>query len=345
MNDINQSQIKKAITRGVNFLFLMQNADGGIKYEDESSSRSGIWVTAEVLEFLLSSKNIRITAYDKIAPMIEFLLNAQSQEGFWSVLPKKNTGISDSKEASSIATGHCVRALKMALVGEYLNNSNKIKEAIKKGERWLRQCSIQKDGYTFWCINKINNKDSIDPNKNEAYRMEYVFNSFYAVMGLINPDGYSEDDTGDKRLIAQATQFFLNQAKFFIDTYSSSISHLTISEFAKVSSTICRIVYALYLMNAEISDEIKEGLKSLLVCCAVNPFMTSLIQVKNNADGQYRAAYNNNTPFDMTNALICLEADPSTIRKIIEEYLKNQTAEGFWYLNFSSAYEVGGKRS
>ena len=42
----------------------------------------------------------------------------------------------------------------------------------------------------------------------------------------------------------------------------------------------------------------------------------------------------------MTNALICLEADPSTIRKIIEEYLKNQTAEGFWYLNFSSAYVV-----
>ena len=341
MCKFNDKDVERAIIKGAEYLFLLQNNDGGIKYENASTPCSGIWVTAEALEFLLSSKNVPITAFNKIAPMLDFIVRTQAHDGSWSILPNE-IGISDIYNPSSIATGHCIYALKLALVGNYLGKNNqKIKKAIENGETWLRKNKTEKDGMNFWGVKSTQETHSAtDPNKDEVHRMEYIFTTFYAVMGLLNPLGYPEDNGDDQTIIRKTISFMNAQADFFINTYSSTISHLDLGVFAKVSSTICRIVCGLNLMNADIPDDRKNGLKNLLLSCAQSPFMTSSININIDTAKQYHSTYNNNTPFDMANALLCLGEGAESISNIIHKYLEFQQSEGFWYLNFGSSYSV-----
>ena len=114
MENPDSEKIVGAIKKGADYLFLQQNPDGGIKYQDEKSTKSGIWVTAESLEFFLSSKNIRMTAYEKVSRMLDFIIRSQDKVGAWSVIPN-DEGVTDSNALSAITTGHCVYVLKMAL--------------------------------------------------------------------------------------------------------------------------------------------------------------------------------------------------------------------------------------
>ena len=73
MCKFNDKDVERDIIKGAEYLFLLQNNDGGIKYENASTPCSGIWVTAEALEFLLSSKNVPIT----------FIVNAFLSLSIW----------------------------------------------------------------------------------------------------------------------------------------------------------------------------------------------------------------------------------------------------------------------
>ncbi|MBQ4443497.1 MAG: terpene cyclase/mutase family protein [Alphaproteobacteria bacterium] len=336
MEKLESKKIENAIKRGANYLFLMQNPDGGIKYQDEKSTKSGIWVTAEALEFFLSSKVIQMTAYEKVVRMIDFIVKTQDKDGAWSVIPN-DVGMSDDKELSAITTGHCVFVLKMALVGGNIESGKRIKElrnAIKKGEAWLRQHKREANGLCYW------GSDSSEPQGDLGQRMECIFMSYYAVKGFLNPDDYAEDENDDQIIIARVVAFFNQQADFFINTYAAKINTLTLGDFAKISSTICRILRGLFYLGANISHERREGLKKLLESCSKSPLMTSSIRVSDALARQYTATYNNNTPFDMAIALIILETNITTISEILNEYLNHQDSEGFWYLNFSDAYDI-----
>ena len=336
MSNLDSKRIERAIVKGVDFLILSQNPDGGIKYEDEKSTKSGIWVTAEALEFFLSSKIIPMTAYEKVVHMLDFIVKTQDKSGAWSVIPNDD-GVSDTQELSAITTGHCVFILKMALVGDYIESTKKVKElrnAIQKGEAWLRTNKRESNGLNYW------GADSSEPNGDIGQRMECIFTSYYAVMGFLNPYDYAEDENDDQIIIAKTIAYFNQQADFFINTYASKFDELTFGDFAKISSTICRIASCLFNMGADISLERKNGLKKLLESCSKNPFMTSAIKVSDQLAKQYTATYNNNTPFDMAIALTMLETSAATIGEIIKEYLDHQNSEGFWYLNFSDAYVV-----
>lgn len=339
MESYGREAIENSIRRGANYLILSQNANGGIKFQDhsEQGSVSGIWVTAEALEFFLTSKTLPLTIYKKVEPMINFLLDAQAQDGSWSVLPKGNTAISMEKEPSAIATGHCTYVLKLAAVGSYAA-SEKLRNAIKHGEDWLRHSCAEKDGYAFWEAKPTQKKIDVDPNKNESSRMEYIFTTFYAVLGLINPKDYPEDNDRDRTLIAKTISFFNNQAEYFINKYRSELAGLK-TQYTKVASTFCRIVNGLTLMKAAMVDETRKGLKELLLACP-DLFTTCNITFHVENIRNYAPAYNNNTPFDMANALINLEVNASDLKHIMDAYLRNQTAEGFWYLNFSSLFTV-----
>ena len=99
----NRKNIIKSINKGAYYLMNMVNDDGGVKFEDESSVTSGAWVTAEVLEALLSSTVLPLPSYKYIEPMIGFLVQSQNEDGSWNVLiaPKMR------EQPSPISTGHC----------------------------------------------------------------------------------------------------------------------------------------------------------------------------------------------------------------------------------------------
>lgn len=341
MSNFNRNAVVKAILKGAKYLFGTINYDGGVKFEDESSITSGAWVTAETLEALLSSAVLPLPAYNKIEPMIEFLIHSQNDDGSWNVLIEKN----GAKKPSSISTGHCIYALKLAMVGGYLNTTN-IKQAVEKGEQWLRSgmCCIEKNGYVFWAAEPIVDFSSIDPNADVRSRMGYVFSSFYAVMGLINPSGYKVINDMDGNLLDKSMRFFRKQAEFFAEMYKSKseIDKLDddILQFSKVSSTICRIINAIDILNIEIASNLRDSLHEVLLLCAKNPFMTTSITVHTNKLQGYTATYNNNTPFDMANAFLSVGADLEILDLIVSQYIRSQNTEGSWFLNFSSAYTI-----
>ena len=335
----NRKNIIKSINKGAYYLMNMVNDDGGVKFEDESSVTSGAWVTAEVLEALLSSTVLPLPSYKYIEPMIGFLVQSQNEDGSWNVLiaPKMR------EQPSPISTGHCTYSLKLAMRGGYLKDQ-KVITAIEKGEQWLRSnnCRVEKDGYTFWTAAPGNDISLANPNVDERSRMGYIFSSFYAVMGFVNPPGYKVHNDEDTALLYKAARFFRQQAEFFAEKYRLGMEQLNDNslQFTKVASTICRLIYAIDFLNIEVSEEMRNRLHDVLLLCAKNPFMTTSITVQTNISQGYYAAYNNNTPFDMANAFLSIGANSDIVQLIISKYIKNQNSEGFWFLNFSSAYKI-----
>lgn len=339
MADFTKDMIIKAVAKGATFLFKSLNSDGGVKYENERSNISGIWVTAEVLESLFSSNVLALSAFVKMKPMIEFLLDTQHDDGSWCVLKKD-----DIAPPSAISTGHCTYVLKLAMVGGYLTD-RRIKEAISKGEAWLRShaCCIEKNGYIFWTAEPVSSDEqsSIDPNISIKSRMEFIFSSFYAIMGFVNPPGYRVVNDIDTGLIDKALRFFEEQSEFFIGQYHQEVEpSLDALSLAKTASTICRLINVFDILRIEAPDRIKNGLKDVLRICSKSPFMATSIVMHSQNVREYTAIYNNNTPFDMANAFLGLGADSETLRVIISGYLEHQNQDGFWYLNFSREYSV-----
>lgn len=334
--------IENAVFKGAKYLLDSQNTDGGIKLEDENSDKSGVWVTAETLEFFLTSHLLPTTVYERVDSMIKFIIDSQNSNGAWSIV-NNDDPLSGANEYSTIATGHCVYVLKLALVGGFntKKSRNLIRHSIQKGEQWLRKSIVQSGGCAFWGATDTVS-GSINPNVNERSRMEYIFTTFYALMGLVNPLRYPDSSDTDYELIGKVYHFFIGQAEWFVNKYTSSLmlEGLRIVDFAKVASTICRIINAISLMGKNLSAETLNGLERTVNLCSQNPFMTTSITINTNKIEQYAATYNNNTPFDMGMALVNLGADVSVLEQIIDEYIKNQQIEGYWFLSFSSAYTI-----
>ena len=336
--------ISDAVLKGSNFLLNMQNEDGGIEFEDEKSERSGIWVTAEALEFFLSSQIVPITICEKVIGMINFLLNTQNTDGSWNMLAP--TGNNSSDNSSIIATGHCIYVLRLAISDAYMPQAGKIDKAILKAEEWLLDQKIEKNKKIYWAEGA---KKEANPDKDAITRMEVVFTSFYALMGLIsNANGFGKHrplSKAKKNILKKIAFCFEEEAKWFINQYQSKVKALSQQELAKILSTFSRITNAIFWLDNELDDNsferVKDGLLTVISNGRENGCFTTPISVGTLDDaGGYNKIYNNNTPFDVSMALLRLEDDVETIVMLLNEYLNNQMSDGSWFLNFSETYKI-----
>lgn len=341
---IERRAISDAILKGSRFLLSVQNDDGGIEFEDEKSERSGIWVTAEALEFFLTSQIVSITVYEKVMNMIGFLLNTQNDNGSWNMLVSLKD--SDYDNSSIIATGHCLYVLRLAISDDYMPEIAKINEAILKAEKWLLAQKIEKNKKIYWAENA---KKNANPDKDMISRMEVIFTSYYALLGILSSYGKFDEhrllNKSEKNILKKILFFFEEEAKWFIDQYQSKVKNLAQVELAKILSTFSRITNAIFLLNAELGndsfEQFKEGLLSVISSSQKNACFTSTISVGTLDDaGGFTKIYNNNTPFDVGMALLRLEDGIDTIVSILDEYLINQMSDGSWYLNFTESYKV-----
>lgn len=330
-------QIETAIIKGAKFLLQSINPDNGIKFEDEGSTRSGVWVTAEVLEFFLTTRTLSIASYSQVQPMIEYLLGQQRPDGSWAILSQIK-GKKD--ESSTISTGHCTYILKLAIFDDFLTKDlkSRILNSIKLGENWLRSCCIDRTSYAFWGTKAIK---PCDPNIDERSRIEFIFDTFYALMGLSNPRNYPENSQADESIIRKTENFFKIQAEWFINHYRNVLSKNEKIDLSYVLSTFCRIINVEDLFGHEIYDKTKkEEIKQIILKCD-NPFTTTKVVVDTSIIKEQGQTYTNNSPFDMGMALINLMDNVEILRNIIQVYLEKQNSvNGYWYLNFSSAYKI-----
>lgn len=344
LNKIKRQEILDAVLKGSKFLLSVQNEDGGIEFEDENSERSGIWVTAEALEFFLSSQIVPITIYDKVIRMIKFLLTTQNADGSWNMLtPAKDSPLESS---SIISTGHCIYVLRLAISDEYMPEADKINTAISKAEKWLLSQKIEKNKKIYWAEGA---SKGANPDKDVSTRMEVVFTSYYALMGLLpnaNGFGASHSSSKSKKDILKKVEFcFEEEAKWFVNQYQSQVKKLSQFDLAKILSTFSRITNAIYLLDAELGDNsfkrVKNGLLAVIANSRKNACFTTPITVGTlSAASGFTKVYNNNTPFDVSIALLRLEDDVETVATLVNEYLNSQMSDGSWYLNFSESYKI-----
>jgi len=335
-------QIEASIIKGAKYLLQSVNVDSGIKDEDEKSNYSGIWVTAEALEFFFTTRILPIVSYSKIEPILKFLLTQQNRNnGSYTILSQN---AKQKQEASTVSTGHCVYVLKLAVCGNFLNDSlkQKVLKAIEKGEQWLHSCCIEKDGYAFWGTKEI---ESCDPYIDERSRIEYIFDTYYSIMGLVSPLNYGGNSQINKDLIHKTKCFFREQADWFLKKYLTIFSDDSENnELPNVAivSTFCRFVnVSNYLGESVFDDDVAEKIKQVISMHLSNPFSTTRIQVDNHENGDRGLTYVNNTPFDIGMALINTQTNINTIQRIIRKYLKMQNSvEGYWYLNFDNSYKI-----
>jgi len=165
------------IKSAIDFLLKMQNDDGGIKISNRDSKISGIWTTAESLDAIITSNflSIDISIFDEIIRMMDylktkFIVCAENPEcGYWE--------IAEGRGASTMTTGHSIRALQICLnkvfhccdikkitlstkeivVADFVSD---IKACIDKAVRWLQFQQQVDGGWSYADINS-NEKSSI----------------------------------------------------------------------------------------------------------------------------------------------------------------------------------------
>ena len=343
-----KARLKSSIDKGAKYLYGIMNNDNGLYYHNEKSSCSGIWVTAEALEFLIPSKNLSREGLEvsKINSMVKFIVDAQNSDGSWNVLKDNNGRI----QPSSISTGHCIYALKLALSKNYVskdNDFNKIHLAITQGEKWLLDNYRENNNEVFWKTGIKKAGESLNINT-EGLRIEFVFTTFYALLGFVNPNKYLDnlkrecfndwveevDESNPKNeVISKIVSFLNSQAVFFYNTYRER--ELDSNVFSQISSTISRICGGLKHLNHRMDLEVENGLKKILLSNIHDSYFTSALRVNGDTVQDNTSTYNNNTPFDIAVAMFNLDIEYSYIKPIIEKFLKEQKEEGFWYLNFT----------
>lgn len=343
-----KAKLKGSIDKGANYLYGLMNSDNGLYYHHEKSPCSGIWVTAEALEFLITSQNLSREGMElsKINSMVKFIVDAQNPDGSWNVLKDSSGNI----QPSSISTGHCIYALKLALSKNYVckdNAFNKIYQAIIQGEKWLLDNYRENNDGVFWKTGIKKAGESLIVNT-EGLRIEFVFTTFYAMLGFVNPNKYldnlktecfddwvkEEDEKNPKNVvIPKIVSFLCSQAIYFYNTYRER--ELDSNVFSQISSTISRICGGLKYLNHKIDSEVENGLKKILLSNLHDSYFTSALRVNGDTVQDNTSTYNNNTPFDIAVAMFDLDVEYSYIKPIINKFLEEQQEKGFWYLNFT----------
>lgn len=336
---ISVKNIEASIALGSKYLLQSLCQDNGIKYEDEQSTLSGVWVTAEALEFFFTSRSIPIVSFSKVQPLLEYLLKQQRKDGSWTMLSEN-----PADKSSTISTGHCTYVLKLAASGGFIDSSIKrrVLKAIASGEKWLMSCCVDKNGYVCWGLD--GSLTMCEPEQDERNRISYIFTTFYAVMGLVNPPEYSETaSTDNSNVLLKTIVFFKNQLDWFLNQYATTdLKELHAAEaMSNITSTFCRLINAYALLGIHIDVTTSEKISRVLDGCSINPFSTTKVVLDNKNGDNTGSFYTNNTPFDMGIALLNLKTNIQTVQKIVEKYLNNQNShDGSWYLNFHASYKI-----
>jgi len=331
-------QIETAIIKGAKYLLRSVNFDNGLYYENETSSCSGIWTTAEALEFFLTTRTLPIVAYcDKIQPMLEYLLSTQRNDGSWAEFSEQEN---KTQVSSTISTGHCVYALKLSLVGDFLEGPIKenITNAIAKGENWLSKCCIEQNQYAFWWDIDVSNHSDINPNENEESRMKSIFCSFYSALGITNPYNFSSSSDKIEILKSKVCLFFKEQLNWFLDYYGSSKQSKAAKE--KLLPNVVSILFWIvniaefFGRNNVYDDKTAQKIKKILNESIFNSHIIRKIKINEEVE------YIDNIPYHTAITLMNLQTNIDDLKNIIEGFLKEQQSDGFWYGNFKNKYKV-----
>lgn len=126
-------------------LFNLQNSDGGIP-ATETSEPSGCWTSASVLEALFLSGGFGVASSEQVTNLINFLIitnktsdKAATEFGGWPLFI--------GGQSCSMATGHAVSALLLAMKFTDGELKNRVSATIQNGFVWLESNQKSNGGW------------------------------------------------------------------------------------------------------------------------------------------------------------------------------------------------------
>jgi hypothetical protein len=161
------------ITKGIDFLVAVQNADGGVPATTRGDP-SGCWTSAIVIEALCGNVIFPARHADRIEGCVRYLVGTQQPNGSWPVL---RSG-APTTSSSTMATGQALSALVAVRELPFLMRSvgqTPVLEAIRQARQWL--VSTQDDSGAW----------GIDPSTGGG-KSPRTISTFYALHGLIAAD-------------------------------------------------------------------------------------------------------------------------------------------------------------
>ena len=309
----------ECIKSAKDFLFSMQNEDGGIKISHKSSNQSGIWTTAESLHAIVTSDCIKMDVFTmgSIIKMIDYLKTKfivcedKSDCGYWE--------IKDGDGASTMTTGHAIKALKASLnqvltrcnidkisislkeivISEFINEIN---TCIDKAVKWLQLQQQVDNGWSCTCA--------------DAKQESTVLATYYVLLGLnsVGKD-YQDECVGRACLYVKRTiQNVLDTKEYSQDLLADILYGypcLYSSDYLTQSDA---------QLKEEIMRFIKHHWNDLKKCMKVHDMHHKTIP------------FINYFPYIALNALLTVEdyTYETKVRKLINYFVSQGKKDGYW---------------
>lgn len=308
------------IKSAINFLLNMQNDDGGIKICDKDSLDSGIWTTAESLDAIVTSNflQVDISILDEILRMMDYLktkfivCNDNTACGYWE--------IKDDSGASTMTTGHVIRALQICL-NKVLHSCDikkitlftkeivvfdfieEIKTCIDKAVRWL-QLQQKEDGGWNYADRHSNEKSSI-------------LATYYVLLGLNSVGKDSSNDTH----VGQACLFIKNIVNNIIKTKQYS------------QDSIAEVLYAYSsLHESKYFTQSDAALKKQIMKFISHHWRDITTYMKVHNLHHKTISFINNLPYIALYSILKVEdyTYEAKIRKLISYFISQRRPDGSW---------------
>jgi len=196
--------LRDPINKAVEILLSFQNEDGGIPAVKPGQA-SGCWTTSDTLEDILTAGIITSHSISSVKRMLDFLLASQISKDA-DMLGTRTDSIENpdvggwplflGAHASTMATGHAVGALRLALkfLDDDSGRTQRVENAIRLGLRWLESNQNDDGGW------------GPEPTAGKDGRESKIVATFYALIAY----RYRGANFQNSRTVRKAVEFLLS---------------------------------------------------------------------------------------------------------------------------------------
>lgn len=306
------------IDKGINYLYSIQNADGGIPAISQHHP-SCCWVTAEAIDAILGYKSNSYTNFHFVKQMCEFLLSTQitigADAGGWSMMP------TNPARASTLTTGHAVCALSKAknVFTLDIDFCSQIDASIKKGYAWLES---HKNSDGCW---------GLEPADENAGQETRIISTYFALLAYFSLDYDVNTSQTVRKAISYIKNVINDDGGFGYKKGEKSTAYHT-----------ARIVYLLIKSNDEKpkSKYVKKLMAYIKSTSNWRDFEKLDREPYVSSDAIGQTTFFGNTPIAIINACCLSNNSFKHLEKYADWLSKNQEDTGKWLLGKSEDQSI-----
>ncbi|MCK4415311.1 MAG: hypothetical protein KAY32_17390, partial [Candidatus Eisenbacteria sp.] len=301
-----ETPIDGAIRRARLYLKSVQRKDGGVP-ATHPPQESGCWTTASSLEAEIVASSFESMSFTFVENACDYLLKHQHDTGGWPII--------GGPVASSLATGHAVRAL--VLLAQRVPDSPLAegrKSAIERGFHWLESVRTPENGW------------GVEPDGSGEGLEFRIVSTYYALRAfLARGDNFHMSD-----LVRAAVHAIAQlQEDSGAWTYVSGLQRGTVPCPSNTARAVILMLESGY--RSPNDPSIERAMKSVMAQRCDRSWRLSQ-EMFTEAKAHAQNVYHNNTPCDVPLALLAAPSHSEERRAAVAWLIEKQREDGAWVL-------------